>query len=235
CFAVNAFSFVPVLLVLLSLRLPNSHRSASRLPPSATLAFLLHRPRLLLLLMMAAGMAFFGWPLLSLLPALADRRLGLGQSGCGGLLSAVGAGALVAALLVANLSTRYGRLVALIGGVLSAASGLASLAWVQSFALGLLGAALCGLGLILFLACGQTAIQLQADDHNRGQLMGLWLTVLAVAHPLGHLGAGALADRWGVETVLGLQAVGLLGLGGGLGLVAVVLSRGDTDHRLSQR
>ena len=36
---------------------------------------LLHRPPLLLLTTMAAALAFFGWPLLSLLPALSDRVL----------------------------------------------------------------------------------------------------------------------------------------------------------------
>jgi len=237
CFAVNAVSFVPVLWVLLQLRLPQVSRPAALAPAPGTLGFLVQRPRLLLLLGMAAGMAFFAWPLLSLLPALADRRLQVGQTGCGGLLSAVGGGALVAALLVANLSTASARAVALCVGVVCAAGGLAGLAWTTSFALGLLLAGLCGLGLILFLASGQTAVQLGADESNRGRLLGLWLTVLAIAHPLGHLGAGGLADRWGVERVLLLQAWGLLGLGGLLGLLALSLPWGgwSDGHRLGQR
>lgn len=225
CFAVNALTFVPVLVVLMRLRLPERLRPAASSAPAGTLSYLLARPQLLVLLAMAAGMAFFGWPLVSLLPALADRRLEIGQSGCGWLLSALGAGALLAALLVANLNSGHGRLLALGGGVLSAALGLAGLSWATTLGAGLFFAALCGLGLILFLASGQTAMQLGADEHNRGRLMGLWLTVLAIAHPIGHLGSGWLADRWGVTVILSGQALGLVLLGLLLALVGLVLSR----------
>lgn len=225
CFSLNALTYVPILIVLLRMRLPETLALSRPAQRSGALGYLLARPRLLLLLAMAGAMAFFGWPLLSLLPALADQRLQAGEQGYARLLSAVGAGALVGSLLVATFTTGQARLVALAASVACATSGLVGLAWASTLTTGMLLAALAGLGLILFFASGQTAMQLGADEHNRGRVLGVWLTVLAMAHPLGHLSAGWLADRWGVPAVLWLQAGGLGGCGVVVGLLGWWMGR----------
>jgi hypothetical protein len=68
---------------------------------------------------------------------------------------------------------------------------------------------LTGAGLILFFATSQAVMQLSSADHNRGRVMGIWSMVLSGAHPLGHLGAGLAADRWGVPSVLSGEALGI--------------------------
>src|SRR5207248_826273 len=70
-------------------------------------------------------------------------------------------------------------------------------------------AAASGGGLILFFATGQATMQLGADEHNRGRVMGVWLTVLAGAQPAGNLVFGYLADEWGVTSVLLIAAAGI--------------------------
>ena len=222
---INTASFLFFLGGLALMRLPPTPaaRLGARPGSAGAFAYLMARPALVLLLALAAGMSFMGWPLLSLLPAFADR-IGAGKEGYGLLLSALGSGALLGTVLVATAAGRA-RLPMLGAGVALAAAGLASL----SQAAGLGQAAACcataGLGMILFFATGQTAMQLGSDEGNRGRIMGVWLMVLAAAHPLGHLAAGTLADRFGVRPVLAWQAMGVLGVALAAGLAALAWTR----------
>jgi MFS family permease len=213
CFLVNGLSYVAVLFALAWMRLGREswpgHRPAA--PLGETLRFLRGRGDLLLLLVMTAAMAGCGWPLLSLLPALADERLGVGRGGYGGLVSAIGAGALVGALIVATFGSLERRKLFLGGGVVLAAGSLAGLAPVRNYPLALACCVPFGTGLILFLSTGQAVLQLSAADHNRGRVMGVWSMVLSGAQPLGNLLAGASADRWGVADTLARQAAVLAG------------------------
>jgi MFS family permease len=179
----------------------------------------------LLLLALAAAMAFFGWPMLALLPAVAHVQLGEGERGYGWMLSAVGAGALLGALVVASFGTPARRRALLGAGVALAAASLAGLACAGSLGVAVLCCAASGCGLILFFATGQATLQLGADEHNRGRVMGIWLMVLSGAQPAGNLVAGLAADRDGVAPVLLQQSAGialaaalvsLAGLGGWL-------------------
>jgi len=212
CFLVNSLSFSGVLLALAwmdsaELTVARHHHPAPSL--SDGLRFLEERPALGLLLLLAAAMAFFGWPVLALMPALADRRLGLPPEGYGSLLSALGLGALLAALLVASFATPQRQRLLLGWGVGLTGLGLAVLAWAPSLPLALVCCTVAGGGLILFFATGQGVFQLSAGDHNRGLILGLWSMVVSGAQPLGTLLAGPAADRYGVSAILVCQACGI--------------------------
>jgi MFS family permease len=146
---------------------------------------------------------------LSLLPALADRHLSAGQEGYGSMLSAIGCGALLAALLVASFGSLSRRRLFLGAGVLLSATGLAGLALVENLTLATACAMVFGCGLILYFATSQAVMQLSASDHNRGRVMGIWSMITSGAMPLGNLIAGLAADQLGVPLVLGLEGVGI--------------------------
>ncbi len=213
CFLLNAVSYVAVLAALARMRVAEPAATPER--PSgwralvAGFRFVAGHPRLGLLLPMTGAMALFGWPLLALLPALA-HRLGAGGGGYSSMLSAIGVGALAAALLVATFGSMRRRRAFLAAGVLVAAAGLAALSVVPTLPLAVCCCGLVGCGLILFFATSQSVFQLAAGDHNRGRVMGIYSIVLSGANPLGNLLAGPAADRWGeplVLRVLGLAMV----------------------------
>lgn len=212
CFLVNALTFAAVLGALAAMHLPPH---APRVVPEGAAApaggfrHLARRRDLLLLIGLAGAMAFFGWPLLSLLPAVADRQLNAGNAGYSWMLSAIGSGALVGALLVASYGTPARRRRFLVSGVLTGVLSLLGLALARSLPLAVACCALSGCGLILFFATGQATLQLGADEHNRGRIMGIWLMVLSGAQPAGNLAGGLLADRFGVAPVLAGGAAGI--------------------------
>jgi len=213
CFLLNGLSFVAVLAALAWMELPPSPlppaRGASKGRPPLTLRmnreeeslwagfrYLSRHPRLVLLLGLAGAMSLFGWPILSLLPAVADQRLRGSTQAYAWMLSAIGGGAGLASLLVASFHTPRRRRWFLAAGVALASSSLLGLALVRSLPLAVGCCALLGCGLILFFPTSQSIMQLSSADQVRGRVMGIWSMVLSAAFPLGHLLAGNAADRW---------------------------------------
>src|SRR5262245_32934830 len=87
CFVTNGLTFVALLIALKAMRLPPPPPQEKEAARRGGFAHLAERPPLVLLLVLAGAVAFFGWPVLSLLPAVADRRLGVGSAGYSLMLS----------------------------------------------------------------------------------------------------------------------------------------------------
>jgi predicted MFS family arabinose efflux permease len=213
CFLLNGASFVAVLIALACMRFPDGPAAAPAPRKGGALMsgfrYLADQRKLVLLLVLSAAMSLFGWPILSLLPALADKDLHVSEGGYSAMLSGIGAGAFVAALVVASFGSPSRQRYFLGAGVALAAGSLACLALVRSLPPATLCCAFLGCGLILFFPTAQSVMQLGARDNNRGRIMGIWSMILSGAHPLGHLLTGLAADRWGVPPVLALQGLGI--------------------------
>jgi predicted MFS family arabinose efflux permease len=215
CFFLNGLSYLAVLASLLSMRLRSqapaaSPRANSWSALSAGFAYVVRHPVLVLLAPLTIAVAMFGWPLLALLPAISDHQFHAGDEGYSSLLSALGAGALVAAFLVAAFGSVARRWLFLCGGGVLAASALLGLSFARTLPFGMLCTSLAGLGLILFFATAQSVFQLCAGDDNRGRVMGIYSIILAGANPVGTLVMGSVADWWTEPPVLRLQGTGIL-------------------------
>ena len=183
CFLVNAGSYLAVLAALWAMR-PTAvvPTPAHRTPSCRRVSPRRRRPGLLLLLGLAGVMALLGWPVLSLLPALADQQLEAGKGEYGLLVSATGVGAVLGAMLVATFGSLGRRQVFLGGGVAVSAAALAGLALARTLTPAMICCMALGAGLILFFATGQAVMQLSAGEHNRGRVMGVWSMVLSGAN-----------------------------------------------------
>ncbi len=184
-------------------------------------------PACSLLLTLVGFLALFGWPVLTLLPALSHEDLGGGKTMDGGaadygfLLSAVGVGALLSALVVASSGSRSRSWRFLVVGVALAGLGELGLSQSRTLSQAQSCCVLVGSGLVLVFATGQSLMQLSARHHNRGVIMGIWSMVLSGAQQLGSLVAGRWADLWGAPVVLVIQGAGSLVIGGLLLALAV--------------
>jgi predicted MFS family arabinose efflux permease len=231
CFLLNALSFVAVLAALALMDVNGTSPS----PPRPGLRALLdgwrhvaRRPALAAVLAMTGFISLFGWPFLTLLPALADRTLdghgtavaaqaaeteaGAAANGEGysRLLVGTGCGALLAAFTLAALSSARRRRPFLVGAVAAAVTGLCGLSLVRDLLPAMAGCALTGFGLVLFNATSQSMVQLSTTDDNRGRVMAIWSVIICGALPLGNVLAGRAADAWGVAPVLAAEGVACL-------------------------
>jgi predicted MFS family arabinose efflux permease len=216
CFVVNALSYLGIIVALALIHVPADATAAEPPSPEGGFRVLGRRPGLLTLVLLAGLVAVGGWPLLPLLPAVAERRLGMGQGGYGTLLSSVGFGALGAALMAATIGNDVRRKLLLLGGLVAVTAGLTGLSLTRSLSVAAACCVLFGFGMILFFATGQTVVQLGTADADRGKVMGVWAMMLSAGVPLGNLVFGPAADVFTVPPVVAVQA-------GTIGLAVVIL------------
>lgn len=199
-FGLNSASYLAVILGLLAMRLRPPARAMTDRHPVEQLAeglrYVAGHETIRSLIFMVAVLSFFGMPYIPLIPVFAGNVLDGGAEVLGLLLSAMGAGALAAALSLAVLGgfRRKGWLVTaatLIFAVLVATFALSR--WLPLSMLALAGA---GWAQITQLATTNTLLQTHVDDALRGRVMGTFTWMLGGMFPLGALLLGYLAQRW---------------------------------------
>jgi len=206
-FYLNAASFLAVIVALALMRLPVGVVGP---PAGAARAFLdgmryvWHRPWPRTLIILTGIVSVFGGSFIVMLPVYARDALGVGASGYGATVSAVGVGALAGALFLAGYGPhlRKERLVFRAGmlfGLLLVASALAPRLWL---ALPLLGAT--GLAMVLTGVTINTLLQLGAPDELRGRVIGFYVFMALGLAPIGAFQAGWVAQAFGVRTSLAL-------------------------------
>lgn len=210
CFALNTVTYAGVLIGLARMDIAETVVPAARNSRGIRyvldgFGYLAQKPRVAWLLVLVGAIGFFGWPFLSLMPAFAHDVLDVRERGYSMLLSATGLGALAAALSVAA----FGSIERRRGFIATGVSMIATMLLALSISTRIEAAAVCcgliGFGLIMFFATCQSVMQLAAEDHNRGRVMGVWSMVVSGAQPLGNFLAGPAADQYGEPIVLRIE------------------------------
>jgi len=209
-FLLNALSFLAVLLALAAMRLPPIRLRASPAGGLGELrqgiAYLVRDRAVLGLVSMIAVFSLVGFPASVLLPALADD-LGLGVTGYGGLMAAMGVGALVAGIALAVRGRRQPQPRQLLAQRLAFAGAAAMLGLTGDARLILAGLVVMGYALIAQLTVTNTLIQWLAPDSLRGRVVSTYTWALGGFWPLGALLVGAIGQRLGVSQTFVLSAV----------------------------
>ncbi|MGE3807285.1 MAG: MFS transporter, partial [Gemmataceae bacterium] len=235
CFLINALSYVGVLCALALMKLDHAGRRHDTGSSFAALVdgfrYLAGHTELTLLIFLAGVLALCGWPFIALLPAFAERTLHVGEFGYSLMLSGTGCGALLAALAVAAFVNFERRKLFITTGVVLLGAALMGLAASRWLPVSVLCTSVIGFGLILFFSTSQGVVQLSAEEHQRGRVMGIWAMVVSGGLPIGNLIVGWAADRWGEPVVLGVQSV--ICLGAALGLWGLLRRGGWAPGPLS--
>jgi MFS family permease len=155
-----------------------------------------------LLIMMCASL--FIVPFTTLLPVFARDLLGVGATGQGGLLTAMGLGALGSAVLLASLGDRLPRGLLMLWGVTVYGLSVVAFAASPAFRLSLGLMILVGLAHVNSHALVQTVIQTYSPSAFRGRTMAIF-HMSSVVMTLGSMLAGTLAAlvgaRWAVAAM----------------------------------
>jgi MFS family permease len=155
-----------------------------------------------LLIVMCASL--FIMPFTTLLPVFARDLLGVGATGQGGLLTAMGMGAMCSAVLIASLGDRLPRGPLMLGGVTMYGLSVVAFAASGSFRLSLGLMIMVGLAHVSSYALVQTVIQTYSPSTFRGRTMAIF-HMSSVVLTLGSMLAGTLAAlvgaRWAVASM----------------------------------
>lgn len=215
CFAINAASYLAVIVALLAIdTAPNQRHDepawqAFRQGARYVLDHADIRPRLL----MVAAVSFLVTPYAVLMPLFA-REIFHGDARTYGLLIAsAGVGALLAGLYLASRK-HTGRLARQVTvGVLVAGAALALFAVNANLVLAFPIVMVLGFAVITVIAGSNTLIQLQVEDAYRGRVMAIFSMAFLGIAPLGAFAVGHLAELVGVQPVLFICGIATLAVG----------------------
>lgn len=211
CFLVNGFSFLIVIVALISMKLPTQQKRVLLTRPWMQLKqgfrYVQQRGDLSFLILQALIISVFGVSYNVVLPAFADKVLLVGATGFGLLNAAAGFGAATGSLAIA----RYGDLgrrgwwltvIALIFPFI-----LFAFSFTTSFPLSLVLAYFLGIGFLTQFALINTLLQVRVDDEMRGRVMSLYTITFLGFMPIGNLAIGVLSESWGLSATIALSAV----------------------------
>jgi MFS family permease len=222
CFLLNAASFVAVVASLVTL-----DRGAIRpSPPSGRepgqlregLRYVRRTPELGVPLAMMALAGALAYEFQVTLPVMARQGLHVGATGFGFMTAAMGVGAVVGGLFVANRGRTGLPTIVLAASAFGVVLLLASLA--PNLPTELIALALAGGASISFMSTANSTLQLAAAPSMRGRVMSLWFVAFQGSTPIGGPIVGWVMAEAGARAGLGLGAVTCL-LTALLGLLAL--------------
>jgi MFS family permease len=206
CFAIDAVSYVGVLISLFLMRLEPRARATHGLPLLADLrsGFQYVRDSVPIRsgLVLLAIVSTAGVPYTVLMPAVVAETLGGGPGLLGWLMGATGVGALLGALYLANRETVVGLGRVILIGALAFGTGLVVFSMTRSVWLAAPLLAVVGAGFIVQAASTNTIIQTIVDEQFRGRVMAFYTMAFFGSVPVGSLISGIVADYIGATATI---------------------------------
>ncbi len=201
CFALNAASFLAVLAALFRIRPARAAPARKESHPLADLAdgwryamgFVPIRRMLLLL----ATVSICVGPYSTLMPAIAVRTYASGAQLVGLFIGAVGLGAVISAVSLARRPSIRGLGKWIPASAILAGAGAAGFCFSRWVPLSALFMAMMGFGMFMTAASCNTIVQSVVEEDKRGRVMSYYTMFFIGSLPIGHLLAGAVAERIG--------------------------------------
>jgi MFS family permease len=209
CFVINAASYVATIAALLMMKFaepPRRETTATSIGRSLiegyryTMATTPIRDLLILL----AVVGVMGMPYITLMPVFAAHVHRSGADTLGIMFGAVGLGALIGALFLAQRKSIIGLGRVIVFATLGFGAGLICFTVFHVFWLSLLLLVGVGCGWMVLIGGSNTALQTLADNEMRGRVMSLFSMMLVGMAPFGSLLAGWAADRVGAPLVVAI-------------------------------
>ena len=207
CFAIDAVSYVGVLISLAMMRLePRPHPPGMPLLHDLRSGFRYVRDSVPIRsgLILLAVVSTAGVPYTVLMPAVVAETLGGGPDLLGWLMGASGAGALAGALYLANRHTVVGLGRVILIGALTFGASLIAFSSARTVWLAAPLLALAGAGFIVQAASTNTIIQTIVDEPFRGRVMAFYTMAFFGSVPVGSLIAGVVATSVGATMTIRL-------------------------------
>ena len=201
CFLVNGVTFLAVIFGLLKIDVEPviKKRPKGTVIPDIKegLVYLFSKPILTTTTLILAIVSTFGMNYSVLIPVFARNQLGLDAQGYGLLMSALGVGSMLGALIVASSSSRGPNRVRLFVVPFITSSLFMIMAFNRSYAFSALVIGLMGFANIFFTTTANSLMQINSDNEFRGRVMSVYSLVFAGSTPIGNMFVGSIADKAG--------------------------------------
>ena len=209
CFAVNAFSYLAVIVALLAIRpLATARRSVSHSGVADAIRYARTRQQVWLPLVMMGFVGVLAFNFAVVLPVLAKQTFH-GDGGTYGLLSTMlSVGAILGSLAVGLI--KHPRRTYLVLTAFAFAAGMALTAIAPDVPVAAVTLLLTGAAAFGFATLASTAIQLHAAPEYRGRILALWVFVYLGTTPIGSVLSGWVSAQGGPRLALLIGAAACL-------------------------
>lgn len=217
CFFINGVSYLAVILALVVIHIPRETKNTGALKVGGSLkdGFLYLRDNRVIqgLLLIVSIASFLTIPYIALMPVFARDILMVGSEGLGYLLTAVGIGAILGALLVARQQAgkrgEWLMIANFIGPLF-----LIVFSFSKNYYLSLAMVLIVGAFNAVRLTLGNSLTQLNTADAYHGRMMSIFNLLFNGMSRVGALVIGGLAEIISVSWALGISALisAILGL-----------------------
>ena len=206
CFLINGFSFLAVLIALLSMKIERREilRVKDSLVNELRIGFNYVRDFMPIryILLNLALMSFMGMPYAVLMPVFAKDILKGGPETLGFLMASTGLGAIVGALFLASRKTVLGLERLIVLSSLLFGTGIILFAISKSVLLSAVILTVTGFGMMVQMVGSNTIVQTILDEDMRGRVMSFFAVSFAGTMPFGSLYAGSVASTIGAPMTL---------------------------------
>ena len=197
CYAIDACSGVPVVLIMLGIRdggsgIISKARSNPFIAVREGVRYVAADIRLRAPLIIIGVISLAGFAGVTLAPLIAIELLHGDARTLGLIHTSVGVGALCSAVFLGMRRSHLGLEKWIRFGALGVVGGPSVVGFCSLEATTLAGMAVCGMGTVLVFAGGNTLLQARVDDDKRGRVMGLFAMSQSM-YPIGGLIIGTLA------------------------------------------
>jgi MFS family permease len=208
CFALNAVSFVAVVISLMimdrSTLSPSVPTERAKGQLREGFRYIAATPKLLYPLIMMALVGMLAYEFQVTLPIVAGRIFHGSAEVYGVMTASMGVGAVIGGLWSASkgrIGTRAMIRAALLFGVFIAFAALSPKIGIELFAL-----ALVGFASVSFLSMANSTLQLETDPQMRGRVMALWAVAFMGTTPIGGPLIGWITSETNARVGLGVGA-----------------------------
>ena len=197
CFFINGLSHIPVIFVLRKMLFRVEGRGGSRGMLNEVregLQFILNRTDIRWVMLTIVVFSLFGIPYHQFLPVFAEDVFNVGAKGLGYLMSAAGAGALFAAIIIAFAGDMKRKRMYMSLASITFPLALLLFSLSRNYLLSMLLLFLSGWAVVSFLATANSSIQLSVSDKLRGRVMSVYSLGFLGMVPIGNALLGLIAD-----------------------------------------
>lgn len=204
CFFINGASFIAVIYGLLHIESRSYVRKKKNnsnviVEIGEGLKYIIHTPILIETVLMVTVLGVFAFNYNVLIPAFTKNVLLQSEKTYGFLLSSLGLGSFIGAMIVSARSKRGPKKSVMFTASMMLSVMLALIAFSRDKMVTAVFLVITGVCNIFFSTTANSTLQLQAKDEYRARVMSVYTLVFAGSTPLGSLFAGYISDRYGTD------------------------------------
>ncbi len=214
CFFVNALTFVAVLIALFMIKVEPRNQHPKKIhvfhDVREGLQYIVKNKKLISAVVTMLAVGTFAMNTNVIIPVFAKDILQRKASGYSFMLTAMGVGSFIAAILVSVRSGKGPSVYILYISALAIALFQMVFGFIHSYIPSLIFIAILGFFNLFFLTTVNSTIQLNSDDEFRGRAMSVYSLAFVGTTPFGNLFAGSVTQKLGANT--GFFACGIVTL-----------------------